>query len=473
MFTHLFSQLGPSFYSPTHIQPLKGQRLVECNKPLAKSLGLDLIDPRLQSFLNGETPLPQSLSMVYAGHQFGGYSPQLGDGRGVLLGEVMTQEGPIDLHMKGAGPTPYSRRGDGRAVLRSCIREYLASEYLHALGVPTSRALCLYDSDTLVYRERPEKGAMLLRTAKSHIRFGHFEYFFHQNKPQELKALIDFCLTHYYSDCLNDEKPIKSMLLKVVTRTAKMIAQWQIIGFQHGVMNTDNMSFVGETIDYGPYGFMDAYDPTWIANHSDYDGRYAFHRQPSIGLWNLNCLMHAFSGYVDRDDLVAVLSQYDHIFKGAYARLLKAKLGLDQSTVLDESFVSDLFSLLRKEKMDYGLFFRYLSEIETPEDVTILVDSFVDRDALMGWYDTYTTYRLKQEVSWHESHIQMLNVNPKYILRNYLAQQVIEAAEQNNYLPFRRLLHVLETPFETHLGCEELAQRPPDWAQDIEVSCSS
>ncbi|NLQ16263.1 YdiU family protein [Marinomonas sp. M1K-6] len=469
---HYFANLGSEFSSKTQIQPLHQQRLVEFNPSLATFLSIDIKSPPTKRLLSGEDLVPSSLSMVYAGHQFGGFSAQLGDGRGVLLGEVRGQDGLLyDLHMKGAGPTPYSRRGDGRAVLRSCIREYLASEAMHALSVPSSRALALYDSREAVYRETPEAGAMLLRTAQGHIRFGHFEYFFYQGKQAELDQLIDYCLEHYYPDCLHTESPLESMLMEVVKRTARMIAKWQSVGFQHGVMNTDNFSFSGETIDYGPYGFMEDYEPNWVCNHSDHEGRYAFSRQPGVGLWNLNCLMRCFSKHLERDQLIAILQCYEPELQTHYDALMMKKMGLNSVQQVDELLPS-LLTLLATEKMDYSVFFRLLSHFEQG-DFALLLDEVVDREALSTWLERYERVRIENELAWSQISAAMLAVNPKFILRNYLAHDAILAAERGDYLPFRRLLNVLTHPFDEHPESDLLAQRAPEWGKSLEVSCSS
>lgn len=469
---HHFASLGEAFSSKTLIQPLHEQRLVEFNQSLATFLSIDIKSTKTKHILSGEETLPSSLSMVYAGHQFGGFSPQLGDGRGVLLGEVLGQDGLLyDLHMKGAGPTPYSRRGDGRAVLRSCMREYLASEAMTALSVPSSRALALYDSREAVYRETPEAGAMLLRTAQGHIRFGHFEYFFYQGKLEEIDQLIEYCLEHYYPASLKAESPLEDMLTEVVKRTARMIAKWQSVGFQHGVMNTDNFSFTGETIDYGPYGFMEDYDPNWVCNHSDYEGRYAFSRQPGVGLWNLNCLMRCFSKHLERDQLIAILQCYEPELQAHYDTLMMKKLGLSSVEALHE-LLPPLLLILTAEKMDYSVFFRLLSHLEK-DDFTPLLDEVIDRERLSQWLDLYQSTRLSDSKSWEQGRHLMLTENPKFVLRNYLAHEAILAAERGDYLPFRRLLNVLNKPFDEHPESSVLAQRAPDWGKSLEVSCSS
>lgn len=469
---HNFSKLGDAFSSKTLIQPLLEQRLVEFNQSLATFLSIDIKSNHIKQILSGNESIPNSVSMVYAGHQFGGFSPQLGDGRGVLLGEVRGQDGLLyDLHMKGAGPTPYSRRGDGRAVLRSCIREYLASEAMAALSISSSRALGLYDSREAVYREQPEAGAMLLRVAEGHIRFGHFEYFFYRGKTSELDELIQYCLTHYYPNCKKTDSPLENMLIEVVKRTARMIAKWQSVGFQHGVMNTDNFSFTGETIDYGPYGFMEDYQPDWICNHSDYEGRYAFSRQPGVGLWNLNCLMRCFSKYLEKDRLIAILKHYEPELQSHYDALMLQKIGLKKVEDL-HVLLPILFAILKAEGMDYSVFFRLLSQLKQGE-FAFLLDEVINRDRMLEWLERYQMVRLSDGIDWEGVNDSMRQVNPKFILRNYLAHDAILAAEQGDYLPFRHLLNVLNRPFDEHPESEKLAQRAPEWGRSLEVSCSS
>ncbi|MBM6550188.1 protein adenylyltransferase SelO [Marinomonas ostreistagni] len=468
---HNYATLGYEFFAHTQIQPLLKQRLVQVNQPLADDLNIDLTDDLTLKQLSGEVSVDDSLSMVYAGHQFGGFTPRLGDGRGVLLGEVYDQQQRLhDIHIKGAGQTPFSRQGDGRAVLRSSIREYLASEYMHGLGIPTSRALALYTSEQAVYRERPETGALLVRTARTHIRFGHFEYFFAHKKFAELQQLIDYSLDTYFAHLKSHEQPIKAMLIEIVERTARLIAQWQSVGFQHGVMNTDNFSILGETIDYGPYGFMEDFNDTWVCNHSDYEGRYAFHRQPGIGLWNLNCLMHAFSNHLSRDELIEVLKHYEPCLQQHYNELMAAKLGI-QDAAQAEALLEPLYSLMRREKLDFTLFFRLLSKHDENKQETLL-DEVVDRKALADWLNYYWSIR-NDGRDQATVKTQVLRTNPKFVLRNYLAHQAIESAESGNYIPLKELLNVLESPFDEHPESESLAQRAPDWGRDLAVSCSS
>ena len=286
---HAYAELPQEFYNLQNWQGFDNPLLVIENSQLKQELGLENIEKqKLLDIFNGSSSIEnlKPLSMAYSGHQFGQYVEQLGDGRGLLLGEINSSEGLVDIHLKGAGKTPYSRFGDGRAVLRSVIREYLCGEAMYALSIPTSRALMIIGSDEIVIREKSETAAMLARTAKTHIRFGNFEYFHYNNKPEYVKVLADFCIDNYPAYFSRTKNTYEEFFRSVVEQTASMIAQWQACGFSHGVMNTDNMSILGETFDYGPYGFMEDYLPTYVCNHSDHQGRYAFKNQPYIGLWN-------------------------------------------------------------------------------------------------------------------------------------------------------------------------------------------
>ena len=472
--THHYSSLGPEFSSPGQISPLSGINLSFVNSALAEQLQINFDDVETLDLLLGKKPIPNALSMVYAGHQFGGFSPQLGDGRGLLLGEVFDQSGDlIDLHMKGAGSTPYSRRGDGRAVLRSSIREYLASEAMHHLGIASSRALALFDSQELIYREQPETAAMLLRSSKSHVRFGHFEYFFYQNKSEALDQLIDYCINRYFKKNLTRNENIAYMLESIVDSTAKMISQWQAAGFQHGVMNTDNMSILGETIDYGPYGFMETYQPNWIANHSDHEGRYAFERQPGVALWNLNCLFHCFSRHLDRSQLVTILSQFETRLMGYFQLQIRSKLGLNTAADEDQKLFTNLLFLLEKEQVDYTCFWRNLSQMQHLTDKDKVLSGISNKTEFETWLNRYFSRRAKENRDWQTVRVEMLRINPKYILRNYLAQQVIDAAQEGNYQMFEDVIKVLQSPYDEHETLAHLAVPANAKQQLLCVSCSS
>ncbi|MBF8999943.1 protein adenylyltransferase SelO [Vibrio nitrifigilis] len=479
--THRFSQLPSLFYTRVMPQPLDNVKWVAWNSKLAVQFGLPTTpnEELLQTLSGLEIPGHfDPLAMKYTGHQFGVYNPDLGDGRGLLLAEMTTLAGEVfDIHLKGAGLTPYSRMGDGRAVLRSTIREYLCSEAMAGLGIPTTRALAMIDSDTPVYRETVETGAMLVRLANTHIRFGHFEYLFYSNQIAELRLLADKVIEWYYPECQTAELPYVAMFQEIVTRTAHMVAHWQAVGFAHGVMNTDNMSILGQTFDYGPYGFLDDYDPTFICNHSDYQERYRFDRQPRIALWNLSALAHALSPLIQRDDLEATLGLFETELNEEYSRLMRAKLGLWTREKGDSELFDELFTMLTANHTDYTRFLRQLSCLDRDGEQPV-IDLVLNRDQAKQWMTLYQercdSERVKGEpVSAFLRCEKMRQVNPKFILRNYLAQQAIEQAEQGDYSQIEQLMSVLAKPFDEHPNNEDLAKLPPEWGKHLEISCSS
>ncbi|EPJ8781309.1 YdiU family protein [Pseudomonas aeruginosa] len=478
-FDNRFARLGDAFSTEVLPDPIAEPRLVVAS-PAALAL-LDLppetSDEALFAELFGGHKLwseAEPRAMVYSGHQFGSYNPRLGDGRGLLLGEVINQAGEHwDLHLKGAGQTPYSRMGDGRAVLRSSIREFLASEALPALGIPSSRALCVIGSSTPVWREKKESAATLLRLAPSHVRFGHFEYFYYTRQHDQLKQLAAFVLEYHFADCGAAERPYAAMFRQVVERNAELIARWQAYGFCHGVMNTDNMSILGITFDYGPYAFLDDFDANHICNHSDDAGRYSFSNQVPIAHWNLAALAQALTPLVDVDELRASLDLFLPLYQAHYLDLMRRRLGLGIAAENDQPLVQELLQRMQGSAVDYSLFFRRLGE-ETPERaLASLRDDFVDREAFDRWAEAYRR-RVEEEGGDQESRRRRMHaVNPLYVLRNYLAQQAIEAAEQGDYTEVRLLHQVLSRPFEEQPGLERFTRRPPDWGRHLEISCSS
>lgn len=467
----LFTRIAPDGFDRPH--------LVAFNPEVAALLDLEAEAAQRPDFLQcfgGRAPIPGSepLAMKYTGHQFGVYNPELGDGRGILLGEVVNSRGETwDLHLKGAGKTPYSRFGDGRAVLRSCIREYLGSEAMHHLGIPTTRALCIVGSDERVRRESVETGAMLTRVADTHIRFGHLEWLHHSRQPELLRTLVDFVIRHLYPDCADSPDPVGGFFREIVRRTARLMAQWQLVGFAHGVMNTDNFSITGATFDYGPFGFLDAYEPGFICNHSDHHGRYAWNRQPSIGLWNLNALAHALSGLLERDALVDALQGYEATLLDTWHGGLRAKLGLRGHRDEDEGLVVDWLELLARNGADYTRSFRALAGVRTDAETAPLRDDFVDREAFDAWLARYRA-RLAAESGGDAERARRMNaVNPKYILRNYMAQVAIEKAEAGDFDEIESLRRLLMHPFDEQPACERYAALPPDWGRHLAISCSS
>ena len=474
-----FTSLGQDFYALVKPRILdKNYHWVSFNKQAAKLIDLDPAEKNNPKFLEfcagGEFPKGcEPLAMLYSGHQFGHYVQQLGDGRAIMLGETQGWE----LQLKGSGMTPFSRSADGRAVLRSTIREYLCSEAMHGLGIPTTRALCMVGSDEEVCRERIETGAMLLRMAPSHIRFGSFEVFFHRRQFNQLRQLADFVKTNYYPEIDTDLE----LLTEIIKRTAKLIAQWQLVGFSHGVMNTDNMSILGLTLDYGPFGFLDNYNPHFICNHSDHQGRYAFDQQPHIGLWNLNCLAHAFLPLLDDDPDAAVekaksvLQTYQPEFEQAWLKGSCAKLGLQTIKKSDADLMAGLLEIMHKNQVDYTILFRQLSSLkqDDPRQDTKIRDLFLKREDFDHWAVTYRK-RLQQEKFGNKQRQAAMNkVNPKYILRNYMAEQAIQKAENGDYSEVDKLLELLQSPYKEQREMQHYAAHPPAWANEISVSCSS
>jgi uncharacterized protein YdiU (UPF0061 family) len=477
-----FAQLPEVFYSRLSPTPfIAPARLVHFNVRAAAMLGLDPAirdDAEFLAVMSGRRDLPggDPLAMLYAGHQFGHYVPQLGDGRAIVLGELMTQQGMRwELQLKGSGRTPYSRQGDGRAVLRSTIREYLCSEAMHGLGIPTMQALCMVESDDPVFRETVETGAMLTRLAPSHVRFGSFEVFFYRGEHAHLRTLADYVIALHYPELRARSEPYLALLEAVVERTAKLIARWQSVGFAHGVMNTDNMSILGLTLDYGPFGFMEAFDPGFICNHSDHRGRYAFERQGQIGLWNLTCLAQALSPLIDIEAARAALARYEDIFINEYSLLMARKLGFELVDEAAAALANELLEQMQQSRADYTLSFRALCDVGfgIGENAAVLRDRFVDRERFDRWLADYRE-RLRAAAPGDAARrIAMRAVNPKYVLRNYLAQVAIEKARQGDYSEIDRLMRILQSPYDEHPGRDVYAEPAPAWADQLEVSCSS
>jgi uncharacterized protein YdiU (UPF0061 family) len=441
-------------------------------------LGLDpaaLDSDALLQALSGNQLLPCSapLASVYSGHQFGVWAGQLGDGRALLLGET---EGGLEVQLKGAGRTPYSRMGDGRAVLRSSIREFLCSEAMHALGIPTTRALCVTGSDAPIRREEIETAAVVTRVAPSFIRFGHFEHFAARAQVDPLRQLADYVIDRFYPACRATDKfagnPYAALLEAVSERTAAMVAQWQAVGFCHGVMNTDNMSILGLTIDYGPFQFLDAFNPAHVCNHSDTQGRYAYNKQPNIAYWNLFCLGQALLPLIEDQELaLAALASYKTVFPAELQARLRAKLGLQRTETDDSALIESLLRLLAQDRVDYPIFWRRLGQHVMGDATDSVRDLFLDRAAFDTWLRGYEQRLAQQDRA--RSAQAMLRTNPKFVLRNHLGELAIRQAQQKDFSGVATLLALLENPFDAHPGHEAQADFPPDWASSIEISCSS
>ncbi|MDR7151446.1 uncharacterized protein YdiU (UPF0061 family) [Hydrogenophaga palleronii] len=475
-----FASLGEAFYTLLSPTPLPQPHWVGTSPAVADLLGLDrawLESPDALNVFTGNAPVAgtQPLASVYSGHQFGHWAGQLGDGRAILLGEVDTASGPQEVQLKGAGLTPYSRMGDGRAVLRSSIREFLCSEAMHGLGIPTSRALCVTGSPAPVYRETVETAAVVTRVAPSFIRFGHFEHFSHGGLHGELRQLADFVIDRFYPACREAPgNPYAALLEAVSARTAVMVAQWQAVGFCHGVMNTDNMSILGLTIDYGPFQFLDAFNPAHICNHSDTGGRYAYIRQPNIAYWNLFALGQALLPLMDdQQQALDALEPYKALFPAEQQRRMGAKLGLASVQAGDTELVESLMQLMAKDAVDFTIFFRRLcGAVSGPLEP--VRDLFLQREAFDAWALRWRE-RLHAQPGFDAdaTAAAMRQVNPRIVLRNHLGQGAIERAQNGDFSEVDRLVKALAFPFDEREGEDDLAAFPPDWASQIEISCSS
>jgi len=522
-FNNTYVKLGEAFFSRVLPTPMVDPVLIAFNPDAARLIGLDSSEssrPEFLQYFSGQKLFPGSdpIAMVYSGHQFGVRVPRLGDGRAILLGEVAIEDGNRktnwDLQLKGSGLTPYSRMGDGYAVLRSSIREYLCGEAMHALGIPTTRTLCIIGSEEKVFREETESRAVITRMAPSHVRFGSFEYFFqHPSQIGGVQKLADYVITEYYPEIEAAVEPgperYCAWFTEVTKRTARLIAKWQAVGFSHGVMNTDNMSILGLTLDYGPYGFMEEFDPAFVCNHSDEQGRYAFSQQPGIGLWNLNVLAHSLSTLMSREQLVSALETYEPTFHEEYLKLFRAKLGLKQKQDGDAGLIAELLKVMEEAHVDYSNFFRVLGRLKLEADEAnekIFSDLLgFPRQDWRQWTELYRA-RLRGEGeqsgqgSINQSHDQNVTaqkavnhsaaqnssvqdlarekrmnlVNPKFVLRNHLAQRAIDAAVKNkDYSEIERLFQVLRNPYDEQSGSEQYTLPPTGAEKNIQVSCSS
>jgi uncharacterized protein YdiU (UPF0061 family) len=418
--------------------------------------------------VNGARPF----AAVYAGHQFGIFVPQLGDGRAITIATVRGADGsPYELQLKGAGRTPFSRFADGRAVMRSSIREYLCSEHMAALGIPTTRALALVATHEGVQRETLEPGAVVTRVAPSHVRFGHFEFFAHRGEPDAARQLADHVIAGFFADLQEAEDRYALFFDEVVRRTADLMAQWQSVGFAHGVMNTDNMSILGLTIDYGPFGFLDAYEPGFICNHSDHGGRYAFGNQPAIGLWNLQALGAALTSLVEVDRLRDGLTLYADRFEARFFGLMADKLGLSDGEA-NRTLLRELLTAMQAGQADYTNTFGGLSGLARGQAPGDWLAGFgaEAQPAIRPWLDRYQAALGAVD---EERAARMDRVNPRVVLRNWVAETAIRAVEdEGDVETLDRVFDAVTNPFEARED-DPFAAPPPDHLKGLSVSCSS
>ena len=473
-FDNSYARLPEAFYARLAPWGLPDPYPVAISDAAAALIGLhpdDVGSPDFVAAFAGNTALPGSdtLAAVYSGHQFGIWAGQLGDGRAHLLGEVQTAHGPWELQLKGAGLTPYSRMGDGRAVLRSSIREFLCSEAMAALGIPTTRALCIVGSELPVARESMETAAVVTRMAPSFVRFGTFQHWAANNRMDELRQLTDYTMDRYFPEARDSANPVATMLAEVSRRTATLMAQWQAVGFMHGVMNTDNMSILGLTLDYGPFAFMDAFDAGHICNHSDHEGRYRYSEQARVAHWNLHALGHALRDVID--------STFAATYNREFVARMRAKLGLHDAHDGDEELINLLYALLHANHTDYTLFFRALGELSAtagaPKQDDAVRDLIIDRAACDTWLQQWRTRLTQAPRPDAARRTAMHATNPKYVLRNWLAETAIRAAQNGDYAPLHAIHACLQHPYDDQPEHAHYAAPPPDWAQELSVSCSS
>ena len=468
--TNPYLELSDECYDRVVPTPLKNPHLIHANLKVSHTLEID--ESELQTevfvkFLNGEHVVEGSdtFAMCYAGHQFGYFVPRLGDGRAINIGTI----NKYHLQLKGAGITEYSRNGDGRAVLRSSIREYLMSEAMQGLGIPTTLCLGLIGSEHDVRREKIETGAIVCRVSTSWVRFGTFEYYASQGMFKELEALADYVIAESFQHIEGKNDPYMLLFNDIVVITARLMAQWMSVGFNHGVMNTDNMSIAGLTIDYGPYAFLDDFRYEHICNHTDVDGRYSYTNQPAVAKWNLQALMKAFSPLTTVEKMNRSLVMYEKIYERYLHYYMCKKLGFEGTIEGDPELIDDMYDMLEILHVDYTLFMRTLSHYEG--DRKALLATGLYHEPMNAWLDRYNE-RIKY-IDKTERKKQMLAANPKFVLKNYILQEAIDAAEKGDFSVVENLFNIAQKPFGEHPEFERWAEATPDVFKNKKLSCSS
>lgn len=468
-----YLNLDSEFYDTAEPIPLDSPHPISFNVDAAALIGLEpesIDDPKMVELLNG-TYLPHGgtyHSMCYAGHQFGHYLPRLGDGRVHNLGCI----GEWNLQLKGSGETLYARMADGRAAMRSSIREYLMSEAMHHLGIPTTRALGIIGSQTKIVRSHIETAAIVMRLSKSWVRFGTFEYFYYAGEHEKLESLAEFVIAQSYPHLKDDADRFFKMFEAIVDATALLIAKWQGVGFCHGVMNTDNMSVAGLTIDYGPYAMLDDFNYSYVCNHTDKAGRYAYGEQPNISYWNLTMLAKALSPIIDMKRMQAKLDDYGaFIYPNAYIDEMRQKLGLAEALDEDIELIKELVGTLQDAYVDHTQFFRTLSCYDG--DRAPLYDIVMEPVIMDNWLKRYDERLKKEPRQVVQRHEAMLRKNPKYVLKNYMLQEAIEKAEREDFSGVEELLYIAKHPFDELPQFERYAGETPEYFKNLGLSCSS
>ncbi|WP_419768396.1 protein adenylyltransferase SelO [Arcobacter sp.] len=474
-----YFEFDEKFYQRINPTPLNNPFLISYNKLMFDEISLDYDEANSKDFVkfvNGEKLLEGSepYASAYAGHQFGYFVPQLGDGRAINLGKINSWH----LQTKGSGLTRYSRQGDGRAVLKSSIREYIISEAMHALNIPTTRVLALIGSTHPVHRYYGvvETGAIVLRMSPSWIRIGTFEYFTRsKNAKENVKQLADYVIRNSYAHLINDENKYEKMYYEMVDKTAILMAKWQTYGFMHGVMNTDNFSMAGLSIDYGPFAFMDYFNINQICNHTDSEGRYSYLNQPYVGKWNLEVLANSLKTICEVDKLNEYLKTYFHIQEKEYLTLMTQRLGLniDKSSDSYATLIISLLKALQTSKTDYNQFFYELTKCKNYDEITKVIDISIYRQTLDKWLEKYIKLRELENQDFEKVQERIKKVNPKYVIKNYMLQEAIDKAEEGDFTLVNDLLNIAQNPYDEHNEYERYSKATPLEFSNIKLSCSS
>ncbi len=486
-FNNSFVKLGEKFFAKLNPTPVKHPKIVKLNDELSNNLGIDLEMLELEdwaSIFSGNQILPGSepLAMVYAGHQFGHLVPQLGDGRAILLGEVIDNSSiRNDIQLKGSGITPFSRQGDGRAALGPVLREYIVSEAMHSLGIPTTRSLCAVTSGEPVYRETVLPGAVLTRVASGHVRTGTFQYFAMRGDEKAITKLADYVIERNYPEVKEKQNKYLKLLEKVMDRHAKLVTKWLNVGFIHGVMNTDNMALSGETIDYGPCAFMDSFNKTQVFSSIDHAGRYSYGNQPQIVQWNLARLAETLLPLIDKKEDSAVemakdiIESYSGRFKEFWLAGMRQKLGLFNSEQEDENLIESLLNIMHENEADFTLTFRrlYHDALRKKMDRN-LRNLFKDEEAFNKWSNSWRSRLSRESASPEERLSLMRNVNPAVIPRNHMVEHALNAAVENaDYGPFEKLVDVLSSPYEEIEENDEFMLPPKPGEHILQTFCGT
>lgn len=485
-FEHTYAALPPRFHAPVKPTTVANPQLVVFNRSLAEELGLDpnLIEPQAAAMFSGNELAEDStpIAMAYAGHQFGNFVPQLGDGRAILLGERKDRDGVLrDIQLKGPGRTPFSRGGDGRAAVGPMLREYLISEAMHALGIPTTRSLAVVTTGEQVFREHVLPGAVLTRVAASHVRVGTFQYFAARGDQEAVQTLLDYVIDRHYPEVRGADVPALAVLKAIAERQAALIADWMRVGFIHGVMNTDNMALSGETIDYGPCAFMDKYDPNTVFSSIDHGGRYAYVNQPGIAQWNLARLAETLLPLIDADADKAVSLATEVVvgfvdrFNILFIERMRRKIGLVSTEEGDADLIKQLFAAMQHAEADFTLTFRRLSLIaQTPDQHAPLRELFAETTEIDNWLRDWQTRLARDPQSVRERVETMRLANPEFIPRNHRVEAALDAASERGDLePFRQLLGILQRPYEQQPAVADYALPPEPSDRVFKTFCGT